>query len=191
MLSQRLLETVETRSQELGAATHLQDLTLGAIGDGIVGMREGRLVLANDAACRMLHLERDELVGRLVFEVMTIGPQDHSLLGTIWASLNANEQFAVDDEIIERADGSAFHVELSITPVLHGDLTSVAVFRDVSHRHEVERLKDEFVSVVSHELRTPLTSIRGSLGLLGGGVVGQLPRRASGWSRSRRRTRTG
>ena len=40
---------------------------------------------------------------------------------------------------------------------------------------EVERLKDSFISVVSHELRTPLTSIRGSLGLLAGGVVGSLP----------------
>ena len=36
-------------------------------------------------------------------------------------------------------------------------------------------MKDEFVSVVSHELRTPLTSIRGSLGLLAGGAVGELP----------------
>ena len=35
-------------------------------------------------------------------------------------------------------------------------------------------MKDEFVSVVSHELRTPLTSIRGSLGLLAGGAVGEL-----------------
>ncbi|MFP2932128.1 ATP-binding protein [Pyxidicoccus sp. 3LG] len=38
-----------------------------------------------------------------------------------------------------------------------------------------ERLKNEFVSTVSHELRTPLTSIRGSLGLLTGGVAGPLP----------------
>ena len=65
-------------------------------------------------------------------------------------------------------------MDLSITPVVHPDLTSVAVFRDVSHRTEVERLKNEFVSVVSHELRTPLTSIRGSLGLLAGGAVGEL-----------------
>jgi hypothetical protein len=35
-------------------------------------------------------------------------------------------------------------------------------------------MKNEFVSVISHELRTPLTSIRGSLGLLEGGVGGQL-----------------
>lgn len=36
-------------------------------------------------------------------------------------------------------------------------------------------MKSEFISVVSHELRTPLTSIRGSLGLLGSPVIGELP----------------
>jgi signal transduction histidine kinase len=39
-------------------------------------------------------------------------------------------------------------------------------------------LMDEFVANVSHELRTPITSIAGSLGLLTGGVAGQLPAKA-------------
>ena len=51
-------------------------------------------------------------------------------------------------------------------------------FRDVTQRREVDRMKDEFLSVVSHELRTPLTSIRGSLGLLASGKLGDLGPRA-------------
>lgn len=42
-------------------------------------------------------------------------------------------------------------------------------------RNAVERMKKDFLSTVSHELRTPLTSIRGSLGLLASGVMGELP----------------
>lgn len=40
---------------------------------------------------------------------------------------------------------------------------------------DVSRLKSEFTSTVSHELRTPLTSIRGALGLISSGVMGELP----------------
>lgn len=53
-----------------------------------------------------------------------------------------------------------------------------AVARDIQERKRVEQMKNDFVSVVSHELRTPLTSIRGSLGLIAGGVAGELPEKA-------------
>jgi signal transduction histidine kinase len=42
----------------------------------------------------------------------------------------------------------------------------------LSPRHELDNLKDEFISTISHELRTPLTSIRGALGLLSSGIIG-------------------
>ncbi len=56
-------------------------------------------------------------------------------------------------------------------------LTGIA--RDITARRAHERLKDDLVSVVSHELRTPLTAIRGSLGLLCGGVLQAYPERAA------------
>jgi signal transduction histidine kinase/CHASE2 domain-containing sensor protein len=48
------------------------------------------------------------------------------------------------------------------------------VLSDMTERQAIARMKDEFVSIVSHELRTPITSIRGSLGLLGTGKLGNL-----------------
>ncbi len=46
---------------------------------------------------------------------------------------------------------------------------------DITELKRIDRMKTEFVSTVSHELRTPLTSIRGSLGLIAGGVAGTIP----------------
>ncbi|MGH7961626.1 MAG: sensor histidine kinase, partial [Candidatus Binatia bacterium] len=75
-------------------------------------------------------------------------------------------------------DGHEFPVELSMTLLrLGGTYVFNTFIRDITERRAVERMKEEFVSLVSHELRTPLTSIRGSLGLLAGGVLGPLSKK--------------
>jgi len=74
-----------------------------------------------------------------------------------------------------RLDGSTFPMEVVITEArMSTGRFFVAIAQDVTDRMAAERVKDEFISVVGHELRTPLTAIRGSLGLVAGGVVGPL-----------------
>jgi PAS domain S-box-containing protein len=83
---------------------------------------------------------------------------------------------------IVRADGSMLwgHLTLALMRDEAGIPRHViGVLEDITQRREAERVKDEFLSVVGHELRTPLTSIRGSLGLLEGGVLGELPAEAA------------
>ncbi len=177
-LTNGLESTVAARTAQLEGVHHVQELTLRAVDDGILGFDvAGNIVLANDAACRMVRLPESELVGRRVYDVLTLGPDDHSLLVTISESIAHDEAFTTPHEQVRRRDGTTFTAQLSVTPVLddRSALALVAAFRDVTDREEVDRMKDEFVSVVSHELRTPLTSIRGSLGLLAGGAVGDLP----------------
>ena len=48
----------------------------------------------------------------------------------------------------------------------------------LAERSSLDHAKDEFISTVSHELRTPLTSIRGALGLLSSGLLGNVDARA-------------
>ncbi|HAT40270.1 MAG TPA: hypothetical protein DCS87_00895 [Rheinheimera sp.] len=52
----------------------------------------------------------------------------------------------------------------------------ITVFEDISAQVELDRMKNEFVANVSHELRTPLTAIRGVVGLMLGGALGDLPK---------------
>lgn len=75
-----------------------------------------------------------------------------------------------------RKDGATFPMELAVTEMnLDGQQSFVGMVRDITERKKVDRMKNEFISTVSHELRTPLTSIRGSLGLIIGGAVGEVP----------------
>jgi PAS domain S-box-containing protein len=71
-----------------------------------------------------------------------------------------------------RKNGSEFPAEASISKLNVGNEIVYTVYlQDISERKQIERMKDEFVSVISHELRTPLTSIHGSLGMLASGLI--------------------
>lgn len=62
----------------------------------------------------------------------------------------------------------------------HGQVVQLCgVADDISDRKEAEKRVSEFYSTVSHELRSPLTSIRGSLGLIESGLVGEVSEEAS------------
>ncbi len=81
----------------------------------------------------------------------------------------AGETVAYEDLILELPGRLPLPILFSAAPIHDDDddvTAAVVGFQDVSHMHELARVKDEFVATVSHELRTPLTSIKGSLQLL-------------------------
>ncbi len=138
---------------------------------------------ANPAAARLLGAPASSLTGKPVHEL---------LHGAAPASRRCDEDCALrrassrqaaagGEDTIFRYDGSSFSAEYALTPILdHGHFSgSVLSFRDVSQRNALDRLKDEFISTVSHELRTPLTSIRGALGLLSSGILGNVSEKAA------------
>ncbi len=57
---------------------------------------------------------------------------------------------------------------LRVLPVIENDtiVKWVGTFTDIEEQKEVERKKDEFLSIASHELKTPLTSIKAYMQLL-------------------------
>jgi PAS domain S-box-containing protein len=76
-----------------------------------------------------------------------------------------------------RKDGSRYPVLLNgmLVEEPNGRKLIWSIIEDISERKRIERMKNEFISTVSHELRTPLTAISGALGLINGGVAGELP----------------
>ncbi len=126
---------------------------------------DGRCAAANTRAGQLAGVAPADLVGRAVASFMVAAEAEGE--GSSDAPIVSAEYLFL------RNDGSRVPVEVSAAALSDGRVQIIA--RDISGRKELERLKDEFVSVVSHELRTPLTSIRGSLGLLASGQLASTP----------------
>jgi PAS domain S-box-containing protein len=140
----------------------------------------GLLSFVNPAAAALCGRSVAEMLGRPAYELLHHhGTDDEPIPRERWPVLEAlrsGAESGIEREAFARKNGSSFPVEYRAMPlVVEGEVVgAVCTFSDVSQRLEVERIKSEFVSVVSHELRTPLTSIRGSLGLMQGGVLGEM-----------------
>ena len=168
----------ELSNVELTRARRRTELILASAGDGIFGVdTAGRVTFVNPAAAEQFGCSRDDMIGRSLHDRFHARHADGSPYPweecPTYSTLNDGEPHRVAGEVFLRADGTPFPVDYSSTPIIEdGEVTgAVVTFIDVSERREIERMKDEFISVVSHELRTPLTSIRGSLGLLASGAL--------------------
>ncbi len=191
--SARLHDEVETRVRELQRTSaslarlaQQNERTIEAVSDGIFGVApDGRITFANGAALAMLGCHEREIVGRHpdeCFLARRVDGHSRPTADPVAIALGSARPSGPRTAIFTRRDGREFPVEWSAGPVEcdeDASLGAVVVFRDITRRREVERLKDDFVSVVNHELRTPLTSIRGVLGLLDGGVLGTLTKKGT------------
>jgi PAS domain S-box-containing protein len=178
----------ESAIERAEAATALEEQArdtraiLDNVLDGIITIDQRGIVASFSAAAqRIFGYPEDEVIGRNVSMLM---PQpyrgEHDGYLARYVATGVARVIGIGREVTgRRKDGTHFPLELSISETTHdGQPLFIGIVRDITERKRVEQLKNEFVSKVSHELRTPLTSIAGSLGLLAGGAVGQLPEKA-------------
>jgi PAS domain S-box-containing protein len=141
----------------------------------------GIVLSANAAAVSMFGYSLQEMLGKNVNQLM---PDAHARAhdGYIDAYLKTGIEHVLGKgrEVQgKHKSGTTFPMHLAVSDVrLPHTRYFVGVCRDISEQKATEKLKNEFISIVIHELRTPLTSISASLGLLKGGIGGQLPDKA-------------
>jgi PAS domain S-box-containing protein len=158
----------------------------------------GYIVLVNQEAERLFRSSREELVGRLIedlvperFRSKHATHRDHYGARPVKRPMGSGL-----DLWARRSDGSEFPVDIKLSPLeTETDLRVMCIVRDITDRkaaeqqihalnqsleqrnREVERanqLKTEFLASMSHELRTPLNSIIGFSDLLSEAKAGEL-----------------
>jgi PAS domain S-box-containing protein len=169
------IEDITARKQALEELRNLSKALESAV-EGIAQLdTQGRYIKINPAYANILGYQPEELVGKTWQQ--TVYPDDLETVDTAYQRMLIDGKAEVEARTI-RKDGTVFDKQTVMVKAYDQQqqfIGSYCFVKDISDRREIERLKDEFISVVSHELRTPLTSISAALDLLAGGVLQNQP----------------
>jgi PAS domain S-box-containing protein len=155
-LRQRTAERLLRESEQ-----HLQQL-FGMAPDGIfIANMEGRYTSVNDAGCRLLGMPREEIVGRTIMDF--VPPEQ---IPRLWEDRNALLAGSVRTSEFLLRHRSGIYISVEVSAAILPDGRWQGFVRDITERkraeaalRELERLREEWVSLVAHDLRQPASSI--------------------------------
>lgn len=173
VLSRQVVAQLELRRQVMASAALAKIAQSSSEPMCSVG-RDGRVSAWNAAALEHLGWSRED-VERDGFEILDV--EGAISMGEIVRRACEGMETPAFETQLRTSGGALLEVEILASPTrgpTGEPAGAVVVMHDVTERKRAQRTQRDLVSTISHELRTPLTSIRGSLGLLLGGVQGEI-----------------
>jgi NtrC-family two-component system sensor histidine kinase KinB len=147
------------------------DAVIRSVAEGLLVVdAQGKVVMMNPAAERLLGVSRKDKIGKpvdeslkeeqLVSMVKDSNGKEGREIELLSQNSETNKTIRASSAVIENENGQTIGM--------------VSVLSDITKQKEIDRLKSSFVANVTHELRTPLVSIDKSINLLltktGGGL---------------------
>ncbi|UCC66483.1 MAG: response regulator [Deltaproteobacteria bacterium] len=179
-LEKRRLER-EAEKLRAEAARSLRDVAtekskvktiITCMADGVlVTDREGRIVLANPAAGKMLGLAVNDCLEKPLREA--IG--DEKLIEAVQGVLEPeNPEVATISQELQIGE-SLIRAHTAAVKGEDGDvLGTVTVLEDMTYLLELDRMKGDFIAMVSHELRSPVSAVEQNINLILEGMAGEV-----------------
>jgi len=164
----RLSESMNFMAVELeDKITHLefknseQSAILKSMVEGVIAIdMNDRILLINDAACRILSADQCKATGKLIQETIRNTKIQEFIASIVKSRLSISDK----KELQLNSEGHDIFVQIQGSPLQNAKgetIGAVIVLHDITDIKKLENIRREFVANVSHELRTPLTSIKG------------------------------
>jgi len=159
----RSLRDVATEKSKIKTIVH-------CMADGIlVTEREGRIVLINPAASRMLGIDTAACLERPLSEAVG----DEKLIEAVGGVVEpANPEVTVISQELQMGDSLIRAHTAAVKSEAGEVLGTVTVLEDMTYLLELDRMKGDFIAMVSHELRSPISAIGQNINLILDGLAG-------------------
>jgi PAS domain S-box-containing protein len=138
--------------------------------------RKGKFVSSNSAAREIWGYSPDELIGRSV-NALAVGGDGADLIKSI-SEFSSAQSSGMFEAAIKKKDGSVAEMRWSVRWSA-AENSMFCVVHDITERKEVERMKQNFLSMVSHDMRSPLSAVQLALNMIAEGIFGPINERGA------------
>jgi len=147
----KFLETkVKERTEELKNSEQRYKTLVEDINDGYFVGKNGKIIFANNALCKMFEYEKEEIINMPYSDLIKIDKETNETFETIGI----------------KKSGEHFPVEIKSTQIIYGnEVASAGICRDITERQKSE--ENEKLAIIgrlstafAHEIRNSLSSIK-------------------------------
>jgi len=157
-------EKIQKQIEQLNDINTFKIAILNSSEHVIIADSEGTILFANNAAAQITGYSIEEMIGKKAGgRQLWGGHMDEDFYKKLWQTIKVEKK--VFSGIIKnrRKNGEYYSAQASISPVLN-EKGEVIYFigneKDITKELEVDKMKNEFISITSHQLKTPITRIK-------------------------------
>lgn len=128
-----------------------------------------KVTLFNHTLEKALQKKREDVIGKNISDVLIITDENSRKIDiTKFCTRERGKNFNIPSvAILKTPKKNMFvHIKVSIIESEEGATEFLITMSDVTEEKELEKVKDEFISITSHELRTPMSIIKSYLWML-------------------------
>ncbi|MBD8069732.1 ATP-binding protein [Bacillus sp. PS06] len=176
------MDNLESVYQELQRVSHINQLILDSVAEGIYGIDlDANVIFWNKSAENLTGFTIEEFKTNNLHELIHHTNRQGEFVPItscpVYHALNSGSKLFIDDDIFWTKEGTSFSVEYTVNPMFeHGKhVGTVLTFRDMTEKRKTDELLLQWEKLslvgkmaagIAHEIRNPLTSLKGFLQLI-------------------------